>query len=305
VEIAGWRSVVEADSAETRRRVARDLEARDALRLPADGPRLGVSVPPGRLPRLRLVKGGAPAELWQALLGSADESNARLYTDSRFSAEPMLEFTGDEVVVLQPRFWPIYLHSALLGLMSRQTSNVGLHAGVVGLEDGALLLAGRSGAGKSTTLWAMHLQGADVYSDELAIFRLPDYELHAWRTGVGLRPEGLRLNGEQPAFKPWQEWKPGDPKYRPALRSPRRPCPPAAGRLVFLEGFGERPVLRPMAGGEATGRTIEVLQCGDPNLPLRLDRAAEIVSRIPCYGLICGAPAATADLLLHHWGGLV
>lgn len=63
-----------------------------------------------------------------------------------------------------------------------------VHAGVVGIHGEAVVLPGRTHAGKSTLVAALVAAGATYYSDELAVFS-EEGLVHAFRRPIGLRRE--------------------------------------------------------------------------------------------------------------------
>lgn len=78
-------------------------------------------------------------------------------------------------------------------LAARALDDVYVHAGVVGLGGRALVVPGRSHAGKSTLIMALVQAGATYYSDEFAVIR-PDGSLGAFARPVQLRhPEPCRV----------------------------------------------------------------------------------------------------------------
>ncbi len=90
-------------------------------------------------------------------------------------------------------------------LAARAPDDVYVHAGVVGLGGRALVVPGRSHAGKSTLIMALVQAGATYYSDEFAVIR-PDGSLGAFARPVQLRyPETRRvvLTRVQPPVLPF------------------------------------------------------------------------------------------------------
>lgn len=78
-------------------------------------------------------------------------------------------------------------------LAARALEDVYVHAGVVGIGGRALVVPGRSHAGKSTLIMALVQAGATYYSDEFAVIR-PDGSLAAFARAVQLRhPEPSRV----------------------------------------------------------------------------------------------------------------
>ena len=90
-----------------------------------------------------------------------------------------------------------YLYGPVLGFVLRAWGRLALHASCVRIGDGAVLLAGPPGAGKSTTAAALAARGLSVLSDDLTALDLDergDSPL-AWPSFDHLRlwPEGERV----------------------------------------------------------------------------------------------------------------
>ena len=68
-----------------------------------------------------------------------------------------------------------------------------VHAGVVAIDGRAILVAGRSGAGKTTLVLGLLRQGLDLLSDELALIAPNDRTVLAYPRGLHIRPGSLAL----------------------------------------------------------------------------------------------------------------
>jgi hypothetical protein len=88
-----------------------------------------------------------------------------------------------------------YLYGPVLGFVLRATGRLALHASCVRIGDGAILLAGPPGAGKSTTAAALAARGATVLSDDLTALDLDGDRAVAWPAFDHLRlwPAGARV----------------------------------------------------------------------------------------------------------------
>jgi hypothetical protein len=74
-----------------------------------------------------------------------------------------------------------YLYGPVLGFVLRARGRLAMHASCVRLGDGAVLLAGPPGAGKSTTAAALAVRGLPVLSDDLTALALDgDEPPYAW-----------------------------------------------------------------------------------------------------------------------------
>ena len=73
-----------------------------------------------------------------------------------------------------------YLYGPVLGFLLRAWGRLALHASCVRMEDGAVLIGGAAGAGKSTTAAALSMRGFTVVSDDLTALTLDEDATIAW-----------------------------------------------------------------------------------------------------------------------------
>ena len=73
-----------------------------------------------------------------------------------------------------------YLYGPVLGYLLRASGQLALHASCVRIGDGAVLIAGDAGAGKSTTAAALATRGHTILSDDLTALTLGDDAVTAW-----------------------------------------------------------------------------------------------------------------------------
>ncbi len=164
-------------------------------------------------------------------------------------------------------------------------SRVFVHAGVVGWRGGAIVLPGRTLAGKSTLVDAMVRAGATYYSDEYAVFD------EQGRVHPFARPLKLRA-------------RPGESAARPAEAPPdrlvgKRPMPV---RLVALTHYqpGARWQSQMLSPGQA------LLALMESTLPVRhrpeasLRTLREIVTRAPVIKGVRGEVEEAVERLLNH-----
>ena len=161
--------------------------------LDAYGVTIGVRVTDARVvPRLRAVVpyGAKPSRrrrvdyLYSIVVGSLDGAARprRLHLAYSDLAKLVRTFDFDKVVEALEHDMPL-----VMGARTRQW--VFLHAGVVGWGGRALLLPGRSFAGKSTLVEALVRAGAIYYSDEYAVLDLQG-RLHPFARPLALREAG-------------------------------------------------------------------------------------------------------------------
>ena len=68
-----------------------------------------------------------------------------------------------------------------------------IHSGVVAIDGRAILIAGRSGRGKTTLVLGLLRRGLDLLSDELALVAADDRTVLAYPRGLHIRPAALDL----------------------------------------------------------------------------------------------------------------
>jgi hypothetical protein len=73
-----------------------------------------------------------------------------------------------------------YLYGPVLGFLLRAWARLAFHASCVRVGDGAVLIAGAAGAGKSTTAAALATRGFTVVSDDLTALTLDEETTFAW-----------------------------------------------------------------------------------------------------------------------------
>ena len=143
-----------------------------------------------------------------------------------------------------------YLYGPVLGFLLRAWGRLALHASCVRVGDGAVLLAGPPGAGKSTTAAALATRGLSVLSDDLTALDLDDRggPPHAWPSFDHLRlwPEGERivLGGTGTLQRITPTWE----KRRFPLDGDALADGPLPVRAIL--------VLQPRRGGRAVVRTL-------------------------------------------------
>ena len=143
-----------------------------------------------------------------------------------------------------------YLFGPVLGFVLRSWGRLALHASCVRVGDGAVLLAGPPGAGKSTTAAALAMRGLAVVSDDLTALDLGDRAEPplAW-----------------PSFDHLRLWPDGERVVLGASGRLDRITPSWEKRRFPLEGgaFADGPLpvrailaLRPRLGGRPVVRTL-------------------------------------------------
>jgi hypothetical protein len=148
-----------------------------------------------------------------------------------------------------------YLYGPVLGFVLRSWGRLAMHASCVRLGEGAVLLAGPPGAGKSTTAAALATRGLTVVSDDLTALALDDGDdtPRAWPAFDHLRlwPDGERVVlGDATRL---ERITPGWDKRRFPLDGEAFAGEPVPVRAVFAlrPRRGGRPVVRPLTPARA------------------------------------------------------
>jgi hypothetical protein len=171
-----------------------------------------------------------------------------------------------------------------------------LHAAALARSGRAWLLAGDSGAGKSTTSWALLHYGWRYLSDELAPIDLDSVRVYPY-------PHALCLKRRPPPGYPLPDTTLdlGRTLHVPpdSLPAPVEMLPCALGGIVFLRyrpGLGA-PLLRSLSRAETCGRLYAVTLNALAHPGHGLDAAKGLAERVPGHALECDDLAAACELL--------
>jgi hypothetical protein len=172
-----------------------------------------------------------------------------------------------------------YLYGPVLGFVLRAWNRLAMHASCVRVGEGAVLLAGPPGAGKSTTAAALAARGLTVVSDDLTALAMDgdDDTPHAWPAFDHLRlwPDGVRVVfGNAPRL---ERITPGWDKRRFPLEGAAFASEPVPIRAVFA--------LRPRRGGRAVVR------------PLAPSRALVTLATLTYANYLLDAPMRARELM--------
>lgn len=88
-----------------------------------------------------------------------------------------------------------YLVGVILGFALRLKGRIALHASVVAIDEGAVLLLGESGSGKSTTAAAFAVMGYEILADDVCVLIEIDDEfwVEAAYPGIRLWPDAANV----------------------------------------------------------------------------------------------------------------
>lgn len=183
-----------------------------------------------------------------------------------------------------------------VALQWRRPELLFLHAAALARGERAWLLAGDSGAGKSTTTWALLHHGWRYLSDELAAIDLASGRVHPY-------PHALCLKHRPPSAYPLPgaALDLGRTLHVPpdALPAAAETLPRALGGIVFVRyrpGL-RAPVLRPLGRAEACARLYVVTLNALAHPDHGLDAAKWLAEQVPSHSLECDDLAAACELV--------
>jgi len=196
---------------------------------------------------------------------------------------------------------------ALLGRLVAQ-GIYAIHAGAVVYRDGALLLAGRSGQGKTTLVLGLLQQGMGLLSDEFAVVAPATQEITPYRRSLHVRPGTLELIPElqfladrpRYALGGGAEWALTPDELEWAL-------PDCLGRAAPLRhvllldgtpGTDDRPILTPVPAALAAIALLRGTWGASVNFAGGLDRISRLLDGVACARLRVGVLPATIDCVL-------
>jgi hypothetical protein len=182
-------------------------------------------------PRARTVK--RPPERGRfALVKDTDDGLLRVVCDEQSIAGPFDLRLALGILDAELRMY-IALHAP---------DHVFVHAGVVGVEDRAIVLPGRSFAGKTTLVSALVKAGAEYWSDEYAVLDA-DGLVHPYPKRLSVRINDTRETDEQPVESLGGRAGEGPlpvaviafTSYHPGSAWALRPCTAGEGAVKLLE----------------------------------------------------------------------
>lgn len=184
---------------------------------------------------------------------------------------------------------------------------VGTHAGVVAIGDRAILLAGRSGRGKSTLTLGLIRRGATWLSDEVALVAPDDRtvlpyprSMHVSPATAALLPE-LAFLGTRPRHDlgGGSEWS-VTPADLSAAFGTSVAGPTPLGLIVLLDGDpkpGAEPDMRPVSSAIAAMELVRGTPAAVADFAGTLRRLTGIAVRVPAVRLRTGDLDRTAQVV--------
>lgn len=220
---------------------------------------------------------------------------------------PILVASGSEIIVSRsaaPDWVRPVLSGTAVALLLHQRSRLCLHASSVVQDGRAYLIAGSSGAGKSTTAAALVERGATLLADDItAVDIAPNGTLVAY---PGLQT--LRLNTESVAALPLHSRQPShrshhDDKHLIAASGNMSDIAVPIASIAFLRAAGDAPPTSKLVVGSAGFAAIEknifrprmAKIVSDPRW--RFTICTQLANRVPLYELVRPEKAFHLDSL--------
>ena len=237
-------------------------------------------------------------------------------TDLRSGGPCLLQApTGEARRLADPTGGTIALLEALVGTVVEGLHRQGLlavHAGAAAGPSGAILIAGRSGQGKSTLVLGLVRRGLDLMSDELALLDPAAGVVHPYPRAIHVRPATIGLIPELAVLEArprhelggGSEWSVAPGEIATLLGGRLGVAAPLAA-VVLLEGAPD-PTAPPRIRDEFPAvASLEVLRstwAASADFSLTLDAVGRMLATVPCLRLSVGQFDRTVDGLLEHLG---
>ena len=222
---------------------------------------------------------------------------------------------GRSALVRSPGDGAIAILEAMVGAVVAGLHRQGLlavHAGAVSGPRGAVVVAGRSGQGKSTLVLGLVRRGFGLLSDELAILDPSDGRVHPYGRAIHVRPATLGLIPELApiASRPLitlgggTEWSVAPAEAAGLLGGRLGEALPLAA-VVLLDGQPD-PVAQPRLRDEFPAvAAIELLRstwAASADFSGTLEAVGGMLAGVPCLRLTVGQFDATVDALVARLG---
>ena len=201
--------------------------------------------------------------------------------------------------------------TGVIAALSRQ-GILAIHAGVVAHRGQAILIAGRSGRGKTTLVLGLLRRGLDLLSDELALVAQDDRTILAYPRGLHIRPAALDLFPELDFLAEvpphelggGSEWAVGPAALRRAFDTRVTDQAPLAA-VILLDGdplADAEPDLAPVRPAIATMELVRGTPAAAWQFDAVLTRLSQVVGDVPCARLRSARLDDTLDAVLAFAG---
>lgn len=238
---------------------------------------------------------------YAAMLESSEDVRVDLHYHvrrSRHSPGFLLSRPGESAQIAEDPGDLLFLleKDIIVGLQKKRPDLLFLHSAALDWRGKACLLAGESGAGKSTTAWALLHHGFGYLSDELSPIDVDTLQVHAYPHALCLKEppappyslpaDALRLVGTIHV--------PTGSMPGTAILEPR----PLAALFLLKYSPGLRaPTLRAMDAAEASAHLYVNALNALAHSNRGLDAVVRLAEGLPCFALATGDLASTCALI--------
>jgi hypothetical protein len=186
-----------------------------------------------------------------------------------------------------------------------------VHAGAVADDRGTVVVAGRSGQGKTTLVLGLLSRKFRLLSDELALFDPPGGRILAYRRSVHVRPGTIALLPDLAVLQDrprgelggGSEWAVRPEEISAILGGSPADLPVAAeiGAVIVLDGTPDpsrAPGLQEISPAIAALELLRGTWAASVDFGGTLDALSSVISRVPCARLRVGDLNATLDAII-------
>ncbi len=200
-----------------------------------------------------------------------------------------------------------HLVHALLARLQAQGLYV-IHAGATVFRDGALIVAGRSGQGKTTLVLGLLRRGLRLLSDEFAVIEQTRQQILPYPRSLHIRPGTPQLIPELHFLEQLpQQHLGGGIEWALTPQDLERALPRCLGRaaplryVLLLEGTpctSDYPALTPIPPALAALELLRNMWAASVDFEGGLSRISQLLNNVPCAHLRVGGLEATLDHII-------
>jgi hypothetical protein len=214
----------------------------------------------------------------------------------------LITFEGDSTTFTGIERWRrVLANYLLLRVLRLRPEYLFFHAASVVIGGSGVMFVGPKGSGKSTLALSLASRGHGFLGDEMAVYSPVEGQLLPFQRPVGIKP-GPRSARIETALRKTHSTSDEEGMVRVPIRDildapPARPAP--LERVVFLQGFGARPLLQQVTAGRDELAHMQPIATSlqEGTKASRVFEMIRLLSRCGCFHLTAGAPDETAAFL--------
>jgi hypothetical protein len=175
------------------------------------------------------------------------------------------------------------IDTELISALKRAVPNLDFaHASAISKNGLGVLLAGQSGAGKTTIAVGCAMRDFVLLAEDVACASLARANLYPFLGQPRIRPSANPL---------LDRLGQSEPHTAPAASSHR------LGIVCLLDGFGDRCQVRKLCPSDGAWQLARHVLLRRDAAGVTMSRIAELLSHVPCYALTCGPLEETIDVV--------